>query len=276
MKIYNICFSPTGTSAKVSEAVSHGIAERIDGCEIVNCDYTRSSKSVKVNAEDIAVIAAPVYGGHFAPPARKRLEAICGSGAKCVVIAVYGNRAFEKAVSEMMEFSKERGFTPVAAATFIGEHSYSTASTPIAAGRPDEKDLLIAQRFGNQVGERIVAGISNEVDASEMLDEPSPEQSLRYFKEFIICYQKMQSETPRSYLPEVDKERCTNCGTCAQVCPTGAISADNLELDATKCIKCCACVKACPEQARTFFTPFAKPLSENFNARKQPKFVIAG
>lgn len=275
MKVYDICFSPTGTSAKVSEAVSRGIARILGDCETVNCNFTLSAPDIALEAEDVAVIAAPVYGGHLAVPARRRLDAVSGAGALCVVIAVYGNRAFENAVADMAVFVRERGFKPVAAAAFVGEHSYSTDMTPIAVGRPDEVDLNMAEEFGRRVGERIISGIPDEVDVTVLADEPSPEQSLCNFRAFVTEYQKMQTEAPRKFLPEVSAEICTGCGTCAEVCPTGAISADGLALDAEKCIKCCACVKACPENARTLFTPFAKPLSENFRIRKQPRFVIA-
>ena len=49
-----------------------------------------------------------------------------------VIVVVYGNRAFEDALLELFQLVKEAGFIPVAAGAFIGEHSYSTAATPIA------------------------------------------------------------------------------------------------------------------------------------------------
>ena len=53
------------------------------------------------------------------------------------------------------------------------------------------------------------------------------------------------------------KERCTHCGRCANVCPTGAssvsqsVSGDaNLELDRSICERCMKCVDACLSGAR--------------------------
>ena len=55
----------------------------------------------------------------------------------------------------------------------------------------------------------------------------------------------------------VDRARCTGCGACVEVCPTGAIrlvqgaTVQYAEIDAAKCRQCEACVEACPEKAIT-------------------------
>jgi ferredoxin len=50
-----------------------------------------------------------------------------------------------------------------------------------------------------------------------------------------------------------NEERCTNCGACIAVCPTGAFKVDPktrcvLFLN-EKCIACGLCIKACPPRA---------------------------
>ena len=87
-------------------------------------------------------------------------------------------------------------------------------------------------------------------------------------------YQRAQKENPVKLLPEVDTELCNVCGTCVDVCPTGAIADDCLSLDASKCIKCCACVKSCPAEARSLRSPFAPVLSANFSERKEPVWMV--
>jgi len=49
---------------------------------------------------------------------------------------------------------------------------------------------------------------------------------------------------------KIDKEKCTACGTCIDVCPVEALKmADKAEVDADTCIDCGTCVDECPEGA---------------------------
>ncbi len=46
----------------------------------------------------------------------------------------------------------------------------------------------------------------------------------------------------------IDKDECTNCGSCEPECPVDAISEKNnvRVIDPDKCTDCGACVDACP------------------------------
>ncbi len=49
------------------------------------------------------------------------------------------------------------------------------------------------------------------------------------------------------------EDRCTHCGACTAVCPTGALYLQRLDMyvqfDETKCVACEHCLKACPARA---------------------------
>jgi ferredoxin-type protein NapH len=46
---------------------------------------------------------------------------------------------------------------------------------------------------------------------------------------------------------EVERDRCTDCGSCAQVCP---MHVDLLhDINSPECVRCLECIKACPEAA---------------------------
>ena len=50
----------------------------------------------------------PVYAGRVPAFAVERLKGIKTSGVKCVIVAVYGNRAYEDALVEMQDVATER------------------------------------------------------------------------------------------------------------------------------------------------------------------------
>ncbi|MGI5965244.1 MAG: DUF362 domain-containing protein [Candidatus Methanomethylophilaceae archaeon] len=55
---------------------------------------------------------------------------------------------------------------------------------------------------------------------------------------------------PRQSMVTVDESKCVACGACADVCPEGAITVDDVAvIDAGKCVDCGACVDECPSDA---------------------------
>lgn len=52
---------------------------------------------------------------------------------------------------------------------------------------------------------------------------------------------------------QVDKEKCTGCGLCIDVCPVEAIELDDdiAKVDEDTCTDCGACVDECPNEAIT-------------------------
>ena len=53
------------------------------------------------------------------------------------------------------------------------------------------------------------------------------------------------------YVAEVDRTTCVACGSCAEVCPFGALRVDDgaLSIDRAACMGCGVCVAACPQDA---------------------------
>lgn len=273
-KTHLITFSPTHTSKQVGEAIVRGTGFS----QVTNTDLTlHAAGNLEISRDTLVIITVPVYGGKVAPLALERMKEMHGAGTPAVLVVVYGNRAYEKALAELDAFAAERGFKVIAGATFIGEHSYSTEKTPIAVGRPDADDLQCAEDFGKKLRAKIEAATDMEnlyaVDVSRIQRPRQPFFPLFRFLRKIIKLRKSGVPFPR--VPEVDVELCTHCGFCVKHCPAGAILlGDECNTLAEKCIKCCACVKGCPQHARTYDTPFAALLADCFKKQKEDRIIV--
>lgn len=272
---YLIYFSPTHTSKQIAEAIVQGTG--IKNIFPINVTQQNTGETV-IPASALAIIVVPVYGGHVAPLAMERLQNIRGLDTPTVLVVVYGNRAYEKALMELDAFSVPHGMKVIAGATFIGEHSYSTDKHPIAAGRPNDSDLAFAAEFGSKIIDKIqkadTADTLYPVDVRAIKRPSQPFFPLFRFLRKVIKLRKSGTPLPRA--PWVkDESLCTHCGLCVVRCPVGAVTkGDELHVNEAICIKCCACVKACSQKAKVYDTPFAALLSDCFKHQKQPQTIL--
>jgi len=78
-------------------------------------------------------------------------------------------------------------------------------------------------------------------------DKKNFRDGVKYLKDQSVHVQNADQEVKRS------KKKCTHCGACTAVCPTGALSVKrpemSVEFDQQKCSVCELCVPACPTRA---------------------------
>lgn len=226
MKTKLIYFSPTGTTKRVVREIARGI-----GGQYSEIDLTLSEnreKEISISEDELAIIGAPVYGGRIPKVAREVLEKNLNGGKFCIVVAVYGNRAYDNALAELKYVANKKDLLVIAATAAIGEHSYSKE---VAKGRPDKLDLAKLFAFGEHIKQRV---------------------SQKEYKEVVVPGEVPKTKANISSNYTIATDACTLCGLCAKSCPMGAIIKDKPNSDAIneKCIMCCKCIKICPENAR--------------------------
>ena len=187
------------TSKQVGEAIVRGTGIT----NVINTNLTQQATQDLVIAESaLAIIVVPVYGGRVAPLAMDRLASVRGSNTPAVIVVVYGNRAYEKSLMELDYWAIQQGFKVIAGATFIGEHSYSTEKYPVAAGRPDERDLAVAADFGKQISDKIASATEPEklyaVDVRKIRRPRQPFFPLFRFLRKVIALRKSGVPLPRT------------------------------------------------------------------------------
>lgn len=226
MNITRIIFSPTGGTRKVSEHLAVGLGKTVTTVDLT--DGKLDFSGVPLEKEGFALLAVPSYGGRVPALAAQRIRQLTAHGTPCVIVCVYGNRAYEDTLVELYDLAVERGFSVVAAVSAVAEHSmlhqYGT-------DRPDRKDQEELVEFGRLIGKKQSGELSG--GALDQLPGNRP-------------YKKAAG----GFAPKARKN-CVNCGICAKKCPAQAIPRDNCKtVDKTKCIGCMRCVTVCPHDAR--------------------------
>ena len=91
---------------------------------------------------------------------------------------------------------------------------------------PDEEGLLVIE----------LSGQKSDYD-----------KGIRYLTETGVRIQSLGQDVTRN------EERCTHCGACITVCPTGAFELEfatrRVNFINEKCLACGLCIKACPPRA---------------------------
>ncbi|MDO5348680.1 MAG: EFR1 family ferrodoxin [Lachnospiraceae bacterium] len=227
MKVTQIVFSPTGGTQQVADTITAEWENHVNKVDLTNPKNNYST--LNFLQDDIVVVAVPSYGGRVPALAAERLAKINGNQAQCIVICVYGNRAYEDTLLELRDIAEQSNFKVIAAISAIAEHSIMHQ---YATGRPDQKDKDELRNFAGKILKKIKN--CNAETSTFQIPGNRP-------------YKKSGGG---SLIPKAN-DKCVNCGHCAERCPAQAISKKNIKSsDSKKCISCMRCVVQCPQSAR--------------------------
>jgi len=82
-------------------------------------------------------------------------------------------------------------------------------------------------------------------------DQRNYDKGVKYLTETGVRIQSLSQDVVRN------ESRCTHCGACITMCPTGAFSLEpgtrEVVFDHSKCVVCELCIKACPPRAMELY-----------------------
>ena len=255
LKIYTAFFSATRTTKTVVTAIAQGLTTEVE-------TYDLTSKPLRddihIPSDELLLVGMPVYAGRIPALTVSSLRRFKGSHTPVILVAVYGNREYDDVFVEMQDIFEANGFFVLAAGAFIAQHSIFPRT---AQGRPDASDLVLIHDFASRCKTRFEQGYT-PLTQSVSLPGNRP--------------YKKPGNIP---LKVTTGSQCTACRACVQVCPVGAIPADNPHItDYDKCIHCGRCMTVCAAHARHYGGLLYKVAGAVFGwknrKRKEPQFFF--
>ena len=254
-KVYGVYFSPTGNTKKCVQTISRQLDDACIDIDLTDSDTRR--QTFEFGSDGLVILGVPVYAGRVPCLYDGLLERLKGNQTPAVFVVTYGNRDYDDALLELKTTCEANGFNGIAAAAFIGQHTFLDR---VAMHRPDDDDTAVLKGFASSISEKL------------------SHQSYPYDDLHVKGNSPYRERSQLPFFPLAD-DSCTGCGRCVAVCPVQAIDAESIKsCDTDKCIRCLACVKVCQQKARTVAAPQFAALLERLEKlaeiRKQPEMFL--
>ena len=154
-RVWAVYFSGTGTTEKTVRRIASGLAAALS-VPLETFDFTPPAArqaDLTFGPDELVVLGTPTYAGRVPNVLLPYLTGkVRGSGTLAVPVVLFGNRAFDDSLMELRNILTANGFMPVAAAAFVGEHSFSRT---LGAGRPNAADMTQMDNLARAAAQKI-------------------------------------------------------------------------------------------------------------------------
>jgi ferredoxin/flavodoxin len=249
MKSLVIYFSQAGNTLKIAEKVHQGISKFSQQCDILRLKDVQDKELQKY---DLIGLGSPVWNSR---PSYNMTEFIYNAhlpkNKHYFYFCTHGTMPGET-ISIAVESLRKRGLIVIGWKDWYGSVFLPYMPKPYYTdGHPDAIDLEAAEDFGKEIAERSLRIRSGEVNLI-----PSMPEGRDYIEIYGKSVPDFHTKPPefisaRTREFAVNKQKCNQCGICADNCPTSNIevSSSSVLFKKNDCGKCWYCEQICPTGA---------------------------
>ncbi|MCF8108644.1 MAG: EFR1 family ferrodoxin [Desulfohalobiaceae bacterium] len=267
--------SPAGSTAGLAETIGHELSQQ----DLVPVSLNLGDPDWKIRARSVFSqeapvflwLGSPVYAHHPVPLVASFLDWLPPQKQQplAVPFVTWGEVCSGTALLDMGRALEDKGFQLAGAAALPAEHSSTwMLDQPFGAGRPDARDHEELRTLVRQILNSLASGTLTGIAAHDLDYQP---ETVKAFARSIDIHRVKQHHPGYA----LDQERCTQCGTCRDQCPAGAISLDPYPVISQACFLCNNCVRFCPEEAMSVTSGDIRQrlldMQQQFGEKPQPR-----
>lgn len=242
MKAVIVYFSQTGNTEKVARAIARGIEEVDNPCTLISL---KELDLEILRDYDLIGIGTPVFYFQESWNVREFIGKLSFLKEKCSFVFCTHGGQDANTLPRMAEGLKERGLLVLGGLSTRGYDSFQPyIEFNYSKGHPDAEDLREAEEFGRKMVRNY--GLVKEENRLDVLPEFRFKFSLLHLASLWLTKERVNKRLPRI---RIEKEKCLQCGKCAEICPSGIIELNPYPLRNQDCIRCYYCEKICPGKA---------------------------
>jgi flavodoxin/Pyruvate/2-oxoacid:ferredoxin oxidoreductase delta subunit len=243
MKIALICFSQTGQTLKIAEAMAEGFREKMHSVKIIKM---QEAKPADLKKCDLVGVGSPCFESQAPTPVLTWMESWPSLNGKTAFVFATSGGASGRVLYDLTKTLRKKGARVIGG--FMGRgmvHHPAPCLTGRLPNRPDAEDLAQARDFALAVDRHVQSG--NE----DALPESRPDALKITWGFFSLIGLVVKPFLLRIVLPKpkLNESRCNQCSVCAKECPVQSITLlPNPVIDG-HCIRCYHCQIVCPQKA---------------------------
>lgn len=274
MKAAVIYYSVSGNTRNIAQAIHKGMSELAEQCDIFALKGAQGIPGMHMGhllEYDLIGIGSPCWRGLLTPNvvafingmltremqmlyARDDYRELSPEEKQHCFFFVTHGKGSMGSMKQAWDGLNSRGLTIIGWNDWYGNAAMSYAASPWwTEGHPDEIELREAEEFGRQMAER-----SRQIAKGETSLIPKLPTGKEYEELYGHTLPASFFSDPNSpavtgrfkvrhfYGVKIIKDKCTECGICADNCPMGAIDLEAENPVLPSCIWCTTCEQVCP------------------------------